>query len=142
MLEGAARHHIQILTDGIVFASRDDGMVANTGVAGFAKITYDQLARGAVVGFIYISGFGIPSGFYRVYVILPLGASHGTAYLLDESGRAVITGPVTPSEPAPKPNPTFTNGVGASTTEVDYHRGSAIGGGFICIRVELGITDS
>jgi hypothetical protein len=72
-------------------------MVANTGISEFDSLTYDDLARGAVVGFTYYSGFGIEPGFYRTYVILPKGAQEGTAYLLDAQGRAVKTAKVTQS---------------------------------------------
>src|SRR4051812_38091413 len=38
MLEGAAEHGIKILSDSIVFASRHDGMIANSMVAGFSDL--------------------------------------------------------------------------------------------------------
>jgi hypothetical protein len=120
MLEGAAEHGIQIISDGIVFATRDDGMVANTGVAGFDSLTYDHLARGAVVGFTYYSGFGVAPGFYRTYVVLPKGASQGTAYLLDAQGRAVKTATVTPSSGGPVMRK-WTVSVGWDHITVDYH---------------------
>lgn len=119
MLEGAVPHGIQILSDGIVFASRDDGMVANTGVAGFDSITPDSLARGTVVGLTYISGFGVAPGFYRTYVLLSKGAKEGTAYLFDEAGRTVKTGTVTPGSPAAARQ--FTLGVTEGGCTLDFH---------------------
>lgn len=120
MLEGAAQHRINILSDGIVFASRDDGMVANTGVAGFESLTYDHLARGAVVGLTYFSGFGIAPGFYRTYILLPKGAKQGTAYLLDEAGRTVLTATVDQTAGLSAKGK-FTASVGWSYVTVDYH---------------------
>lgn len=87
MLEGALKQGVQIHTDGIVFVSRDDGMLASTAVTAFDTLTEETLAYGTVVGFTYFSGFGIPPGFYRVYVIVSKGASTGTAFLLDEFNR-------------------------------------------------------
>ncbi|OJT18741.1 hypothetical protein BO221_39080 [Archangium sp. Cb G35] len=120
MLEGAAKHGIQIFSDGIVFASRDDGMVANTGVAEFENITYDHLARGAVVGFTYYSGFNIEPGFYRTYVVLPKGAKTGTAYLLNAEGKAVQTATVTPTAELSAARK-FTGSIGWRHVTVDYH---------------------
>jgi hypothetical protein len=125
MLEGAARHNIQILTDGIVFASRDDGIVANTGVVGFDNLTDDDLARGTVVGLVYLSGFGLTPGFYRVYVVFPLGASEGTALLLDEAGRTVMTAPVSPDSAKPQRGK-FTTCVEAKTVSIDFHKNISI----------------
>ena len=124
MREGAAKHGIEILSDGIVYASRDDGMVANTGVAEFENLTYDHLARGAVVGFTYYSGFDIEPGFYRTYVVFPKGAKAGTAYLLDAEGRSVKTATVTPSTatpPASVERGKFTASIGWRHVTVDYH---------------------
>jgi len=120
MREGAAEHGIEISTDGIVFATRDDGMVANTGVAGFDTLTYDHLARGAVVGFTYYSGFTVEPGFYRTYVILPKGAKTGVAYLLDAQGRAVKEATVTVGGTAQRASK-WTASVGWHSVTVDYH---------------------
>ncbi|WP_224365639.1 hypothetical protein [Hyalangium versicolor] len=132
MLEGAARHNIQILTDGIVFASRDDGLVANTGILGFDNLTDDDLARGTVVGLTYLSGFGLPTGFYRVFVVFPRGASTGTAQLLDEAGVAVIKAPVSLDSAKPKRGK-YTTCIEAKTVSIDFHRN-------ISIRVAFEIT--
>jgi len=120
MLEGAAEHGIKIFSDGIVFATRDDGMVANTGVAEFDSLTYDHLARGAVVGFTYYSGFGIEPGFYRTYVMLPKGAQEGTAYLLDAQGRAVKAATVVQSSGTTAARK-WTGSISWSHVTVDYH---------------------
>jgi len=123
MLEGAAEHGLEISTDGIVFATRDDGMVANTGVAGFDSLTYDDLARGAVVGFTYYSGFTVEPGFYRVYVVLPKGAKTGTAYLLDAQGRAVKEATVSVGATAQRASK-WTCSVSWHHVTVDYHSGN------------------
>lgn len=120
MLEAAAQHGIRINTDGIVFATRDDGLVANTGVAEFDTLTYDHLARGAVVGFTYYSGFTVEPGFYRTYVVLPKGAKVGTAYLLDAQGRAVKEATVTVGATAQKASK-WTGSIGWHHVTVDYH---------------------
>jgi hypothetical protein len=120
MLEGAAEHGIEISTEGIVFATRDDGMVVNTGVANFDTITYDHLARGAVVGFTYYSGFTVEPGFYRTFVILPKGAKEGVGYLLDAQGRAVKEAKVTAGGTALGKGK-WTGSISWNSATVDYH---------------------
>lgn len=120
MLEGAAQHGIEISTEGIVFATRDDGMVVNTGVADFDNLTYDHLARGAVVGFTYYSGFTVEPGFYRTFVILPKGAKEGIAYLLDAEGQAVKQATVTVGA-AGQGKSKWTGSISWHHVTVDYH---------------------
>jgi hypothetical protein len=120
LLEGAAALGLDVDTENFVVASRDDGLVVNTGVKGAELLSSADLAKGATLGMVYLSGFGMQPGFYRVDVVIPEGSREGTAYLLDATGKVARVASATPTS-GYSAKAKWTGSIGWSHVTVDYH---------------------
>jgi hypothetical protein len=120
LMEGAAALGLDVDTENFVVASRDDGLVVNTGVKGFEYLSSADLAKGATLGMVYLSGFGMTPGFYRVNVVLPEGSREGTAYLIDAAGKVARIASAT-STTGYTAKAKWTGSISWSHVTVDYH---------------------
>lgn len=123
----AAARGLEIDTEGLVYASRDDVTVVNAGLVGMENISEADLAAGADISFVYIASNGfapIADGFYTLRATSGPEGSTGLGEFIDASGQVAYAGPGTVDPHgggAALAWPDFTGSIGVSSVTVDAH---------------------
>jgi hypothetical protein len=88
----AREQGVEIRSDQVSYASLGQSFLVHAPITGADQHTEEDFAKGVNVGFLFTRSVGsLPSDFYTVRAIIPLGAAEGEAQFINAAGDVVRT---------------------------------------------------